>query len=206
MKKNLKILIIIICLIVLLYFFIQKNNQSQNWIPSIETWVLSTDSWVLSTGNWAITYNYINKEKSFSLQVPSMRTFKESILNSLVIFFAPQWSWDNIKENLWITSDDLTWEIYTWYTGLDTYYNQTMSLLENVINDFQLVSKEEIQVDNQNAITIIYNGTVENRKLRREQVFFIKWKTVYIFTYTAPQDTFYAFSADVNNIINSFSL
>ena len=121
----------------------QKNSLSKISIIDNNVWVLYW-TWAQSPESWNIssTYHYLNKEKWFSLQIPSTWTFQERAFNSLIVFFSPQWSWDTIKENLWITNIEISWN-----TDLDTYYDQAKSTLENTISNFKLVSKEDIQIN-----------------------------------------------------------
>jgi len=198
-KKTLKFLLISTCIITAWCSFFKDNKPTTiktepiNIPIEIKTPETKTEA--------QRTYNYLNKEKWFSLQVPSDWTFQETVFNSIVVLFAPQLSWDTIKENLWITSLEISWAI-----DLNTYYKQKKSFLENIINDFELISKEEVNIKNIKWITISYKGTDEWQKLRRQQTFFFISKTVYIFTYTTTQETYQDFLQDVNSIINSFSI
>lgn len=193
MKKTLKFSLITLSLILSWCSFFQNNEKTPaepRPIREIET--INTQ---------ATTYNYMNKELWFSLIIPSAWTFQETIFNSIIVLFAPQWSWDTVKENIWLTSIKLTWD-----TDLNNYYKKTKEMLESIINDFQLIWKKEIQVNNTQAIVIVYEWTEDNQKLKREQVFFLEWNTIYIFTYTALQSTFDTFLQEANSIINSFSI
>jgi hypothetical protein len=45
-------------------------------------------------------FEYINKEKGFTLTIPSAWTFQENVYGSIVILFAPQETGDATKENI----------------------------------------------------------------------------------------------------------
>lgn len=143
------------------------------------------------------TYKYQNKEESFSLQVPAEWTFKENVFGSLVMFFAPQEENDTTKENLGIVMNKLEGDVQ-----LESYYQLTRGNLENVIPNFELVNETK----GEKTITFVYKGKQGETTLQRQQTLRLEGTTVYIFTYTALEDTFNDLLNDINNIINSFSL
>lgn len=142
-------------------------------------------------------YEYKNKEKEFSLQVPYAWTFKENVFGSLVMFFAPQKEGDMVKENLWVIIQELEGDI-----NFNSYYESMKANLEDVIPAFEFVN-EDIQ---NNQITFGYKGTQAEKVLQRQQTLILKWTTIYIFTYTAIEKTFQDLLNEVNGIIKSFSL
>lgn len=148
-----------------------------------------------------IAYTYTNKEKGFTLTLPNERTFQENVFGSLVMFFAPESTGDTVKENLGVLTETLSGTI-----DLNAYVELTKGNVESVINEYSFVSQDGITIGDTPAIKLIYKGSQSAQNLQWQQVMFLKDNTVYIFTYTATQDTFKDFSEAVNSIITSFSL
>lgn len=129
------------------------------------------------------------------------RKYMEKIYGSLVTFFSPQGDGDLFRENLGISVEKLP-AVLT----VDQYYATTKKQLEKQIKEFKEASTENIIVAWLPAKKIIYEGTQQTYKLKWEQVFVIKEKQVYIFTYTASADTFATFASQVDEMIKSVTL
>lgn len=127
--------------------------------------------------------------------------YMENIYGSLVTFFAPQTDNDLFRENLGISLEKLPTSL-----TVDQYYATTKTQLGKLIKDFTEVGNENLIVDGLVAKKIIYEGTQQTYKLKWQQVFVIKEKIVYIFTYTANGDTFDLFAPAVDEMIKTVQL
>ena len=146
-------------------------------------------------------YTYIHKGKWFSFTLPAQRTFQENAFGSLVMFFAPQAEGDKIKENLGITTTELTGDI-----NLTGFFELSKGIAEGRTNNFKIEKEEAITINGDNAMKIIYKGTDGENKLEWQQVVLLKWTTAYEFTYTATEDTFDNLIDEVDTIINTFTI
>ena len=131
----------------------------------------------------------------------SDRKYMEKIYGSLVTFFSPQDTGDLFRENLGISIEKLPADI-----TVDQYYATTKTQLSKLIKDFKEISNENIVVSSLIAKKIVYVGTQQTYKLKWEQVFLIKDKKVYIFTYTASADTYDKFASQIDTMIKSVTL
>lgn len=117
------------------------------------------------------------------------------------MFFTPLLSWDTIKENVGIMKKTLDKE----YT-LDEYYAITKPELIKLIPGFVEVSKTALKVNDIDAQKIIYTGTQGSTKLKWEQVYLIKNKSVYILTYTATAATFDEYAQKINEMVATLEI
>lgn len=146
-------------------------------------------------------YEYINKEKWFSFMLPATWTFQENVFGALVMLFAPQEKWDTIKENIGVTTTELTGNIQ-----LSSYFELAKGIAESVISNYKIEKEEAITINGESAMKVIYQGVQGGENLQREQVVVLKWKTAYVLTYTATEKTFNDLLAGVDNIINTFTI
>jgi hypothetical protein len=96
-------------------------------------------------------YEYINKDKGFSFTLPAAWTFQENVFGSLVMFFAPQTEGDKTKENLGVSIVELTGKV-----DLKSYYELAKGILESKTNDFKIEKEEELTINGENAMKIIF--------------------------------------------------
>jgi hypothetical protein len=137
----------------------------------------------------------------FSIQYPATRTAQENVYGAQVMFFSPQWSGDQFRENVGIVT-----EILPTTMSIADYYTSIKAQLTNMIKDYQEISNEDITLGGITAKKIVYAGTQGNYKLKRMQVLLIKDKTAYVINYTASAGTFDEFSKEADAIVNSFVL
>ncbi len=82
--------------------------------------------------------------------------------------------------------------------------------LEALVNDYTVVSDEEIKVGDYDAYSVVYTGDIAGAELKVKQVCIAVPKgnrtVIYGFTYTSSPDSYEYNIAAVNEMINSFSL
>jgi len=127
--------------------------------------------------------------------------YLEGIYGSLVTFFSPQGSGDLFRENLGVSVEKLPSSL-----TIQQYYDTTKTQLGKLIKDFKELSTEDVVVAGLPAKKIVYEGSQQSYKLKWEQVFLIKDKNVYLFTYTATAESFPSYLAQVDEMIKSVKL
>ncbi len=113
------------------------------------------------------------------------------------MIYAPQEEWDTTKENIWIVTQKLSWDIQ-----LSSFYQLTRWNLESVIPEFELID-ETVEDE---KVVFSYKGTQAWTTLQREQTLIINEDVVYVFTYTAIEETFDNFAEEITNIVDTFKL
>ncbi|MCX6822626.1 MAG: DcrB-related protein [candidate division SR1 bacterium] len=137
----------------------------------------------------------------FSIQYPTARTVKENVYGASVMFFSPQLSGDQFRENVGIVTEILPTDM-----AIADYYTSIKAQLTNMIKDYQELSNEDITIGDVTAKKIVYVGTQSNYKLKWMQVLVIKNKVAYVINYTASAATFDQFSKEADAMVKSFVL
>lgn len=137
----------------------------------------------------------------FSIQYPVGRNYQENVYGSHVMFFSPQLSWDNFRENVGIVSERLPDEM-----SIDDYYMTIQQQLSSFIQNYQEISNEDVSLGTLPAKKVVYVGAQGDYKLKRMQTILIKDKQVYILSYTASEGTFDDFSQEAEAMMASFQL
>lgn len=82
--------------------------------------------------------------------------------------------------------------------------------LKALVNDYAVVSDEEIKVGDYDAYSVIYTGSIAGADLKVKQVLIAvpngNHTVIYGFTYTSSPDCYEYNSAAVNEMINTFAL
>ena len=143
---------------------------------------------------------YENKAEKFSFDFADGREFQENKYGFTTIVFTPKD--DNIKENVWISVQQLQK-----FISKQEYYEETVNKLENTLTDFKETKVEDIIQDGLEWKTITYEYQEWDKTLKSQQTFLIsKENTVYIINYTATKITFDKFINWVEKIIKSFNI
>ena len=206
---NKKYLITITLILIIFLYWCNKNITIDNW--NIISWIIS---WINSqienksdlqntsgeeTNIQAQKYGlYQNKKEWFNLKVNTGRKIQENINWSLVFISSPKKLWDKINENLSIniTSGNNNQTVEEYYSGQKQW-------MQNYIKNYKEIWKEQYKIAEEIWIKTIYQWTLNNNKLQRQQIIFQKnWKFFRI-TYTATQDTFDEYIKQINAIIKS---
>jgi hypothetical protein len=138
---------------------------------------------------------------AFSIQYPTAWNYQENVYGAIAMFFTPQGTGDQFRENVGIVTETLPSTM-----TVDEYYAIIKPQLQNLIKDYTELSNENITIDGLTGKKLIYEGTQVNYKLKWQQVFVIKDTTAYIINYTATADTFDQYIADVNAMVKTFAL
>ena len=182
----------------LIFLFGCTKTPSNN---EITTGAIATDTTIASGQTVDERQSYENKSDGFSLQFPKTRTFQEKAFQSAVMFFSPLGSWDKIRENVGVVKKALD-KVYT----LDEYYSLTKPGLIKLIPGFTEVSNTAIKVNDIDGQKLIYTWVQWTTQLKREQVYLIKDKAVYIVTYTAPESSFDEFIQKVDEMVATLEI
>ena len=147
----------------------------------------------------ALSQTYDNP--AFSIKYPETWNYQENVYGATAMFFTPQGTGDQFKENVGIVTETLPSTMTA-----DEYYTMIKPQLQNMIKDYTELSNENITIAGLTGKKLIYEGTQVNYKLKWLQVLVVKDTTAYIINYTATADTFDQFSADVNAMIKTLVL
>ena len=137
----------------------------------------------------------------FSIQYPANWNEQENVYGASVMFFSPQLSGDQFRENVGIVTEVLPTDM-----AVADYYTSIKTTITNYIKDYQELSNEDITIGDVAAKKIVYVGMQSNYKLKWMQVLVIKNKVAYVINYTASADTFADFSKEADAMIKSFVL
>lgn len=141
---------------------------------------------------------YTNKKEWFSIKIPSWRDIQENKYIWRVLLSAPLKKGDKIHENLIINTDSQSGQ-----NTIEEYYNQQKKWIENHIKNYKEILKEDFKIAKLDWIKIIYQWTLWNYNLQRQQIIFLKnWK-FFLITYTATQETFQEYIWQIDDIIKS---
>lgn len=186
-------LISIVTTLSLLIFWCSIKNQSTNWNE-------------ITTGEttWDIADNltYESKTNNYSFNFPQNREFKENQYWFEVVIFSPQD--DDIKENVWITTQQLQKFLST-----QEYYEETLDELEKSLIWFKEIKSEDINISWIQWKSIIYTHQTwkEKVEIKSKQSFLISSSNiVYSINYTATKWTYKDFLDWANTILESFKI
>lgn len=142
---------------------------------------------------------YDNKKYGYRLKIPINRTFQEDNQWFDLILNSPKN--DDINENLWIVVQELQIE-----ESLESFTEKTIEWLKELYEDYNEIKKENIEINSNKWITLIYEITENWYKLKAQQTTFLINNKSYVFQYTATKDTFNNYINEITEIINSFTL
>ncbi len=164
-----------------------ENNPELVTKSAIKTYIQPKEGWL-----------YQNKKEWFSLKIPAWRKIQENKYWSLVSVSHIQNSWDKTKENLSINTDSQSDK-----KTVDEYYSQQKQWIQNHIKNYKEISQTEYKIAKEKWIKIIYQWSLEDKMLQRQQIIFHKSWKFFLITYTSTQDTFDEYIVQINDIIQS---
>lgn len=141
---------------------------------------------------------YQNKKYNFKIQIPNTRTFQENINWFNIEIKTPKN--DSINENLWIVVQELQTE-----ETLESFTEKTIEWLKELYEDYNEITKENIEINSNEWITVTYEISENWYKIKAQQTAFLKDNKSYVFQYTATKETFDNYINEINNIVNSFT-
>lgn len=170
---------------------LEENKNNENWeIIQIEN--------TTETPTEIKYIEYQNKKYNFKIQIPNTRTFQENINWFNIEIKTPKN--DNINENLWIVVQELQTE-----ETLESFTEKTIEWLKELYEDYNEITKENIEINSNEWITVTYEISENWYKIKAQQTAFLKDNKSYVFQYTATKDTFDNYINEINNIVNSFT-
>lgn len=89
--------------------------------------------------------------------------------------------------------------------SLDTYVNQTLSQLHDVIREFNYQQPTSLNIDWAPARKVLFSGKYLDHSFSREQVYTLKGSTIYVMTYLAPVDNFTGNRDSIDMSFQTFS-
>lgn len=146
-----------------------------------------------------IENTYTNKKEWFNILIPQWWTVQENKNTWRTLLSSPIEKWDILNENIIITTDD-----QTNHKTAQEYYLDQKIWIENHIKNYNQIFKEELKIQWYDSIKIIYQWSLWNHNLQRQQIIFFKDSKFFLITYTATQDTFDKYIDQADEIINSF--
>ncbi len=142
---------------------------------------------------------YTNKKEWFDILIPQWRTVQENKNTWRTLLSSPIEKWDILNENIIITTDN-----QTNHKTAQEYYLDQKKWIENHIKNYNEILKEDNDIQWYDSIKIIYQWSLWNHNLQRQQIIFFKDSKFFLITYTATQDTFDKYINQADQIINSF--
>jgi len=206
-KKNtlFKILAIIFTVLVLLIaivigggFFLANSYQNQVKLDQSQTAEKKLpDSFVQNSKL------YSNPEKKFEIKFPNKWETKENYFGSIVSSLsAAQSVTDTFRENVNVVNEELPNESLS----LAVYTDASLKNIENLVNNFSLISKEETTVGNRKAMVITYTGKQGTYDLKFRQTLIVNKKMAYVISYVGAIKDFDTFLPEAQNIADSFKV
>lgn len=143
---------------------------------------------------------YTDSANKFTMSYPKEWTQQSS--GNVIAFLSPKADAnDQFQENVNLMLQDISAQPMT----LEQYTELTKKQLADAMGAGANVSQASKVVGGHKAVQLIYNFTYQGRALKIEQYFFVKGKTVYLFSYTAEPSQFAKYEQTATAIINSFT-
>lgn len=141
------------------------------------------------------------QSSGFMIWFPKDWTHQENVYWAQVMFFAPQATGDQFRENVSVVTEQLPAPM-----TVSDYYTAVKTQLTQLISGYQEITNEDIDLNGVAAKKLVYKGSQSNYALQRTQVIVIKDTTAYVISYTATADTYSDFVKEVDTIIASFTV
>jgi hypothetical protein len=143
---------------------------------------------------------YTDSTNKFTMNYPKEWTQKAS--GNIVAFLSPKAdAKDQFQENVNLMLQDISAQPVT----LDQYTELTKKQITDAMGAGAIVSQGSKVINGHKAIQLIYNFSYQGHALKVEQYWFIKGKTVFLFSYTAEPGQFTKYQQTALAIINSFT-
>ncbi|HLI92653.1 MAG TPA: PsbP-related protein [Puia sp.] len=143
---------------------------------------------------------YTDSANKFTMNYPREWTQKAS--GNIVAFLSPKADAnDQFQENVNLMLQDISAQPMT----LEQYTDLTKKQVTDAGGAGAIVSQGTKTIGGHKAIQLIYNFSYQGHALKVEQYFFIKGKTVFLFSYTAEPGQFVKYEQTAIAIINSFT-
>jgi hypothetical protein len=142
---------------------------------------------------------YTDATNHFAIDYPE--TWEQQEKNGILVFLSPlEGSGDTFRENVNLLLQTLTDEVKT----MDQYTVLTKQQVIDQAGEKAIVSLKDVKLGAHPAKEFIYNATFNGRSLKVKQYWFIKGKSVYLFTYTADPLSFDKYEGPSTALIRSF--
>ncbi|GGB07040.1 PsbP-related protein [Puia dinghuensis] len=142
---------------------------------------------------------YTNSANKFTVNYPKEWTHRET--GNSVLFLSPKENEnDDFQENVNIMLQDLSANPL----NLEQYTALSKKMITENAAASTILSSTPTTFAGQKAMETIYTMTFEGRAMKLQQIWFIKNKTAYVFTYTAEQSQYARYEPTATAIINSF--
>lgn len=126
----------------------------------------------------AIAGEYTDKKAGFAFTPPSKwKQQRGAEYGAIVFFMSPN---PETGANMNIVTEDLPGPM-----SLSAYSKAAMSQMGQVLDNYKRVSYKEVQIGSMKAGEHVYTASTEGMKLKGKQLWFVRGKRTYIFTFTS---------------------
>ena len=143
---------------------------------------------------------YTDSTNKFTMSYP--KEWSQQASGNIVAFLSPKAdAKDQFQENVNLMLQDISAQPMT----LEQYTDLTKKQVTDAGGAGAIVSQAPTVLAGHKAMQLIYNFSYQGHALKVKQYYFIKGKTVFLFSYTAEPGQFAKYEQTATAIINSFT-
>ena len=129
---------------------------------------------------------YYNKQKGFSIKLPSGWELKQEYLKTTVAAFSPKDNAeDKFRENVNVLVEDLSSVL-----SVREYYEMNLTKMHQHIKDFQEINSGQTTINNEPAMWLIYAHKMGPTEVKAKVYYLVKGQRAYSITGAAVPELF----------------
>lgn len=169
-------------------------------IPAVTCIILVLTGWMLDGCSTKDPDRYYNDREGFSMKFPAAWEKNEGVGGRIVMAQVPKdGSTDQFRENVNVIVERLPKAM-----TLDEYFQQSVTNMKKILNEFQDQEKGQGFIDDYDAKWMVYTHRMGASTLKVLVYMIVKDNRGYVITCTALPDRFYTFRSQFEDIAQSF--
>jgi serine/threonine-protein kinase len=143
---------------------------------------------------------YYNKDKGFSINLPSMWEVKEGFMGTTVLALSPQENpSDQFRENINVVVAELPKKV-----ALEDYVQANVTNMSRLLTDFQVHEKGQLILSNTDARWVIYSHRMGTLNIKVLVYVLVQGRRGYVITCSAAPEQFPKYKSKFEEIVQSF--